>query len=127
MDHTDRLAFFKTLAPGLLASWALMMLLTAYRDYRDTFQREIFEAMGYTEIGAFSISETIVGVALMVMIGLVVVIQNNYWGLAASILLVFAGSLVLVGGQVGHHLGISGMSYMILTGLGSYMGYVGRT
>ena len=52
-----------------------MTILTAYRDYRDTFQREIFTAMGYTEIGMFSMRETIVGAVLTVMIGLVVIIQ----------------------------------------------------
>jgi hypothetical protein len=61
MYHEERMQFFKSLAPGLVSFWALAATLTAYRDYRDTFQREIFEGLGYSEIGMFSESETIVG------------------------------------------------------------------
>jgi hypothetical protein len=61
MYHEERMQFFKSLAPGLVSFWALAAILTAYRDYRDTFQREIFEGLGHSEIGMFSESETIVG------------------------------------------------------------------
>lgn len=121
MYHEDRLGFFKSFAPGLLACWGLMALLTSYRDYRDTFQIEIFESLGYTEIGIFSLSETIVASIVTIMVALVVLVRSNYWGLAASFGLVFAGALVLAAGQTAHHAGVSGMVYMVMTG---YVGCV---
>ena len=58
MNSDDRSKFFKTFAPGLIPLTLLYMLLTAYRDFRDNFAREIWDSLGYSaEPSIFSYSE----------------------------------------------------------------------
>ncbi len=49
MDAAARKRFFLSFVPGLLSLTTLYVLLTAYRDFRDNFAREIWDALGYTE------------------------------------------------------------------------------
>jgi len=67
MDGTDRCNYFQTQRLGLVMLWLGVLILTAYRDYRDTFQTELFVALQNREPdpGTFSKSESIVGIAIL--------------------------------------------------------------
>lgn len=54
----------------------------------------------------------------MIMIGMVSVVESNYWGFSASLGIILLGALILMGIQSAYHVGISGMAYMVGTGLG---------
>ena len=47
MKGTDRLAFVRQFALGLALLCIAYFFLTAYRDFRDNYQVEIFDGLGY--------------------------------------------------------------------------------
>ena len=49
MSAEERRSFFKEYAPGLSLLVVGYVLLTAYRDFRDNFAREIWDALGYAD------------------------------------------------------------------------------
>ena len=76
MDARARRRFFGDYSPGLLSLTILYMLLTAYRDFRDNFAREIWDALGYGGApSVFTLSE--LPVALGVLIALAFLIKGG--------------------------------------------------
>ena len=58
MYAEERTRFFRMYAPGLIALTFLYFFLTAYRDFRDNFGREIWDEIGYAgETWVFTTSE----------------------------------------------------------------------
>jgi hypothetical protein len=49
MLAAERKQFFLTFAPGLIALTAAYVLLSVYRDFRDNFARELWDALGYAD------------------------------------------------------------------------------
>ncbi len=126
MNHEHRRAFIRHFLPALIMLFIAYFFLTAYRDFRDNFGVEIFTQLGYgLEPGIFSRSETWVALGVLVLLGLLFLIRNNRWGLigAYSIMtfgtVLMLGSTLLLDAQM-----ISGLTWMILIGLGSYLAYV---
>ena len=65
MDSKARRDFFGMFAPGLVALTLLYMLLTAYRDFRDNFSREIWDAIGFEGTpSVFTLAEIPIAVGL---------------------------------------------------------------
>ncbi|MGK0188367.1 MAG: hypothetical protein ACI9R3_004161 [Verrucomicrobiales bacterium] len=131
MNREHRLAFFSKFALGMVMLCVIYLLLTAYRDFRDTYQVELFAALGYDgDSGAQSLlgnSETLV--AFIVTGGLALL----YWlkrvlhqsGLLLVWLFMLSGLTVLGLGTWLFQSGtISGFTWMVMTGIGVYMTYV---
>jgi len=78
MQYEDRKRFVLYLWPGLSLLWFGTMCLTAYRDFRDTFSRELFRDLGVTVVsGTFSRSETVVGFVVLVPVAALGMIKSN--------------------------------------------------
>jgi hypothetical protein len=126
MNHQSRLEYFIMFWPGLLCLWLGVMLLTAYRDYRDTFAVEIFEELGYdNEPGNLSKSESLVAGILLIPIASLVFCQNNVLAFKLSMASLVLGSVLMllsVYTFVGSD--YSGFTYYVLTGVASYLSYV---
>ena len=102
-------------------------LLTAYRDFRDNFGVEIFQQLGYgaDETAIFSRSELWVALGVIGALATLNVVKNNRWGLIGAFVIMTLGVLLLGIGTLLRDAGhISGLAWMILCGLGSYLGYV---
>jgi len=100
--------------------------LTAYRDYRDNFQREIFEALGYGALpAAFSMTELPIGLAVMLVMVALNAIRDNRSGLAAVFAVMTGGMLLMGTGTLAYdRQWIPGVVWMLLVGLGAYLTYV---
>ncbi len=128
MRAADRLAFVKQFAFGLALLCVAYFFLTAYRDFRDNYQVEIFDGLGYpyqNNKTIISRAEMIVTFGVMGVLGLLNLVKDNRRGLLCAFG-IMTGGVILLGGstallQAGM---ISGFWWMTLTGLGSYLAYV---
>lgn len=126
MDRGDRWAFLRAFFPGLVMLIVGYVALTAFRDYRDNYGRELFNELGYGGAPAiFSQSELWVALAVMLTMGGLVFIRSNRRGLMAAFAVMCLGLVTLGLGTLARDAAlISGLVWMILTGVGSYLAYV---
>ena len=128
MNTADRLAFLRRFLPGLLLLCVAYFFLTAYRDFRDNYQVEIFDALGYPyqeNRTIISKTETMVMFGVMGALALLNLIKNNRRGLIGAYVVMTVGvallgvSTLLLDAKL-----INGFWWMTLVGLGSYLAYV---
>ena len=82
MDVAARSRFFWHFAPGLIALTSLHILMTAYRDFRDNFAAEIWNALGYGDAPAIlGVAEIPVALGVLVALGMLFLIKDNRLGL----------------------------------------------
>jgi len=127
MDRGERRAFFRRFAPGLTALFSFYLLLTAFRDFRDNYGVEIFNGLGYGKdrLGLFTRTEIWVAVGSLAGLAAINAFKDNRRALTAAFALMIAGALVLLGSTLLHRQGnLSGLAWMIATGLGAYLAYV---
>ncbi len=125
MNADERSAFIKVYAPGLLALVVSYVLLTAFRDFRDNFAAEIWNALGYgKEAGIFTASEVPVAAIALAALAAVMVVRNNLRALMVIHGIVFLGFLLLGASTLAFqaHL-LPPLPWMILAGAGLYMAY----
>jgi len=128
MRHVHRLAFFRHFFWGMLLLLIVYFFLTAYRDFRDFYGREIFNALGYPPhevAGIFTRAEIWVMLGVVVAMGTLNLIRDNRRGLLAAFAMMTGGVAMLgVGTLLYDAHRISGLTWMILVGLGAYLAYV---
>lgn len=126
MHGVARRAFVGRFAFGLVMLTLLYMFLTAYRDFRDNFAAEIWQALDYgDEPAIFTYSEIPVALAVMLGLALIYKIRSNrdaffavHWLMAGGTILIGAATVAFDAGIIG------GLPWMILLGVGLYLGYV---
>jgi hypothetical protein len=102
------------------------LFLTSYRDFRDNYAAEIWTDLGSKQTAAvFTQTEIPIALSVMVVLGLLYVVKDNRLGLLFAYLIMIAGSILIGvatllfdGGAIGPK------SWMMLVGLGLYLGYV---
>lgn len=128
MHHKDRLAFVKHFALGLVMLFTVYFFLTAYRDFRDNFGIEICTQLGLTAEytnAMFTRSEIWVMAGVATTLACLNLIRNNRYGLLATFGVMFIGVMLLtVATLLLQQKMIDPLTWMILTGLGSYLAYV---
>ena len=128
MTGADRLAFVRQFLFGMVLLCAGYFFLTAYRDFRDNYQVEIFDGLGYPYAqnkAIISKTETLVAFGVMAALALLAFIQDNRRGLLGAFSIMTGGVLLLGLGTILFQAGlIDGFWWMTLTGLGSYLAYV---
>jgi len=113
---------------GLGLMLVAYFFLTAYRDFRDNYQVEIFDGLGYpykANKAIISKAESIVTFGVMGVLALLNLVKDNRRGLLCAFG-VMTGGVVLLGVSTALLQAklISGFWWMTLTGLGSYLAYV---
>lgn len=125
MDGSERRQFFLRFAPGLISLTALYVFLTAYRDFRDNFAADVFAQLGELDTGVFALTESAVAANVLVTLAAIYLIKNNRRALLAIHWLMGVGAALVAGATAGFSLGlIDGVTWMILNGVGLYLGYV---
>lgn len=126
MTGAERLAFFGRFGLGLTLLTGLYMLLTAYRDFRDNFAAEIWQAVGQSgKPELFTLTELPVALAVLVGLALLYRIRDNRRALMAVHGVMVAGVLLIGGATLAFDLGLLGpVPWMILIGTGLYLAYV---
>lgn len=126
MDAAARKAFFLRFAPGLVALVVAYMALTALRDFRDNFARELWDGLGYgSEPAILATAEIPVAAGSLVAVAALMGIRRSRLALAALHAMMLVGAVLILGSTSLFHAGlISPATWMITVGLGLYMGYV---
>jgi hypothetical protein len=125
MKRDERLAFAKRFLPGLVLLCVFYLFLTAYRDFRDSYQADLFVELGVSDAAAFSRTERPVAFGVMLLLGLAFLVKGARRGLATIYLLMMAGMLVLGVSTLLYGAGkIGGETWMMASGFGAYLTYV---
>lgn len=125
MDRERRWAFMRRFFPGMILLCIAYLFLTAYRDFRDNYQADLFIQMGIEEAAAFSRTERPIAFFVMIVMALLFLIRKNRTALAVSYGIMISG-LAMMGGSTWLYQSreISGEMWMIASGLGAYLAYV---
>lgn len=126
MRGRERWNFITQLFPSMLPLLVVYFVLTAFRDFRDNYGVEMFEQLGYTQAPAiFSRSELPVALGVLIVLAALNLVRGNRAGLLAAHGIMIFGSALLAGATIALDAGIiSGLTWMILLGLGTYLAYV---
>lgn len=126
MNADERRNFVRTFGPVLFVLIIAYMMLTAMRDFRDNFSKEIWTALGYNASPeVFTLTEIPIAVFVLIAIGSMIFIKNNKKALFVNLYMILAGFAVVAIGTLmfKNHL-IEPPVWIILTGFGLYLGYV---
>jgi hypothetical protein len=126
MSGPERRAFLRRFLPGLLLLVLVYFFLTSYRDFRDNYAAEMWAELGLgDQASVFTVTELPIALSVMLVLGLLYLVKDNRRGLlltylimGVGALLVGVGTLLFDGGAIGP------TTWMILVGLGLYLGYV---
>lgn len=126
MNARERSAFFARFAGSLTPLIIAYVLLTALRDFRDSFAREIWDSLGFaSQPSILATTEIPVAFGALLGVALLSLVVDNRRALFAIHGLMIAGALMVCGATLLHRAGMLGpVPWMIATGLGLYLGYV---
>lgn len=102
------------------------VLLTVYRDLRDTFMADVLKELGHKPDAAFFAKvETVVGTGVLAALAGLWFIRDHWRALGVYHILIAAGAVLVGASTFAFGKGAIGpAAWMILTGLGGYLGYV---
>lgn len=126
MDRAARKHFFATFALGIFLTVTIYIALTIFRDVRDNFAVEIWNALGYeNKPHILATAEIPIAVAVLIIIGAMIFIKNNRvaFYLNQSII-IFAGVLLLFTTFLFVRFDINPALWMILNGFSMYLAYI---
>ncbi len=126
MNAMERKTFLQKFLPGIIAAVCIYMFATIFRDIRDNFSADMWKEMGYLNQPAiFSKTETPITLIILLLIGSMVLIQNNRKAFMLSHVFIGIGFIIagfstyLFTKQL-----ILPYWWMTLVGLGLYMVYI---
>lgn len=126
MNKRERKSVMRQFALPLFILILFYTLLTAFRDLRDNYARELWDALGYAgDISVYSTSEIAVAVLVLAILASVYAIKDNFNALLTyhGILLIGTCSMGLATFlmQWGH---LNPFYWMVISGFGLYICYV---
>lgn len=126
MSRASRREVWREFGWGLGALIFFYALLTAYRDLRDNFAKEIWDSLGYANApGIFTLAEIPVALGVLVLLGSLIFIHNNRTAFRTNLYIILGGALLVALSTFGARAGIiDGATWMIAAGLGSYAAYI---
>lgn len=126
MSRAERREFLRRFFPGLLLLVIVYLFLTGYRDFRDNYAAEIWADLGADQQSSlFTLTEIPIAISVMIALGLLFLVKDNRRGLLLTYAIMIAGSAVIGVSTLLFDLGAIGpLTWMILVGLGLYLGYV---
>lgn len=126
MTGRERINYTFTFLPGLILLILTYMLLTAFRDFRDNFSAEIWKSLGYGDKpGIFTITESSVAFIVLIVIGSLMLIKNNFKAMVVNHIIVLIGMIGVGTSTYAFQQGIlDAPVWMILVGMGLYFGYI---
>ena len=126
MMGKDRVKFALAFGPGLALLVLTYTLLTVFRDLRDNFAADIWVELGYGDKPAiFTATELPVTIVVLIVIGSLMIIKNNYKAMIINHLIVLFG-MILVGASTFafEKEWVGAPAWMVLVGMGLYFGYI---
>jgi hypothetical protein len=112
--------------PGLVLLVIVYFFLTSYRDFRDNYAAEIWADLGHgDQASVFTITEIPIALSVMLVLALLYLVKDNRRGLLLTYVIMASGAVMIGAGTLLFDAGAIGPTpWMILVGLGLYLGYV---
>ncbi len=126
MNKDSRKKFVNSFWPGIILFTLTYMLLTTFREFRDNFSADVWKSLGFgNSPEIFTTTEIPISIAILIVMGSLMAIKNNQLALMISHLIIFIG-MVLIGLSTFLYQMelISSLWWMILIGMGLYLGYI---
>lgn len=126
MNKSQRSKIFREFVPGLVLLTLAYMMLTIYRDLRDNFAVEIWTSIGVTGNSMiFTWSELPVALIVFLVMGSLMLIKDNRKALLMNNYIILSGFIMIGLSTLALKIGlINPLAWMILLGLGTYLGYL---
>jgi len=126
ISRAERWQLLRRLGPGLIGIVLYYVLITAFRDVRDNFGTELWTALGYGDAPAiFTLAELPIAVLALGTLVLGYFIKNNRAALRYYHALIVGSTLLVIISTLAFSAGrLDGAYWMVLVGLGLYLGYV---
>ncbi|HTE26489.1 DUF5690 family protein [Flavitalea sp.] len=126
MTKVQRIAFVRTFLPGIVLLVLLYAFLTIFREIRDNFIANMWQEMGYrNQPELFLQTEVPITLCILILIGSMIVIRNNYKAFIVSLIFVMAGFAVAgISTYLFVYHEISPVIWVTMVGMGLYMGYI---
>lgn len=126
MSGKERKKFIQTFLPGLSLLITTYVLLTIIRDYRSNFAANIWEELGMENNAAiFTQTELPASIITLFLLGMMVLLKNNFRALMINHIIVAAGFLLCIAATSFYTKNLlSPFWWMTIVGVGLYMGYV---
>jgi Family of unknown function (DUF5690) len=125
MNREDRRKFVQTFYQGVVLFIIGYVLLTILRDFRDNFGREIFQEQGINNPVVFSRVETPIALGILILLGLLIRVKDNFRAFAIVNGITFLGVLLAVGATLLFQAKLIQVEFwMLCVGAGMYLGYV---
>ena len=126
MTAADRKKFIRDFLGGIIACVLIYCFATIFRDIRDNFSAEMWKEMGFfNQPALFSKTETPITIIVLVLIGSMVMIKNNFlalktahWFIVIGFVVAGVSTLMFKSNQ------LNPIAWMTLVGLGLYMVYI---
>lgn len=125
MSREDRRLFLKRFFGGICLLVIFYGALTVFRELRDSFAADIWSELHVN--GAFVFTQTEVPIAFFVLLlmSLIVFVRNNRLALNIIYVITVSGGFLMICATLLYVRGyIAPIPWMILSGLGLYMGYI---
>lgn len=120
-----RRRFFRAFRPGLVALVLTYAVLGAFRDYRDNFAVELWQAAGMGSATAFAGTESLITLLVLALVGSLALVKDHRRALLLNYGLLAAGCGLLLATTAGYAAGRLGGQHLLLgSGLGLFMGYL---
>lgn len=126
LGKKERISLFNQFAFPLTAIIVFYAMLTAMREFRDNFARELWDGLGYKEsISVYMYSEIPIAVSVLMILGILGSMKNNYKAFKNYHLVLFLGSLLIgVTTFMFQKNMIGPLPWMIASGFGMYVCYI---
>ena len=126
MTTADRKKFIKDFFAGLVACVLIYCFATIFRDIRDNFGVEMWKEMGFfNQPAIFSKTETPITLIVLLLIGSMVLIKNNFLALKSAHYFILIGFILAGTCTILFKTNsLQPIWWMTLVGLGLYMVYI---
>lgn len=126
LNAEGRKQFFKQFALPLVLIIIFYTVLTAVRDFRDNFARELWDSLGFKDsTSIYSLSEIPIAITVLIILAFIGTIVNNKKAFKYYHIVLLFGCLLVLLSTIGFQLGIiNAVTWMIISGFGMYICYV---
>jgi MFS family permease len=125
MDKDQRKKIFREFATGLILLTLAYMLLTIYRDLRDNFTIDIWRSIGVTNSMIFTWSEIPIALIVFIVMSSLILVKDNTRAFRINNYIILSGFSLIGLSTLALKSGIINPTvWMILLGLGTYLGYL---
>lgn len=125
MNAAGRKKFLLNFLPGIFLTLIIYTLFTVMRDIRDNFEVEIWSDFGIHNNSIYARIDGGISILVLLLLSLLILVKDNLKAFSLIHVMIAAGCFIIGLASILFSFNLIGvMSWMTLSGLGLYMGYV---